>query len=156
MFYSSDKIINGVAIMTEIENGHGKNVHFLISDILKESLGNSYPTISFYEIVNDTYNNIVAQLIQNTSSDYADFCFNLLSLPSYSTLPYRYGNDHPLAYLADRYLTALSSAVRELGLSLFFRIKTLCPEGMSLSDITYLDRTNIALLFKPVKTDTFL
>jgi hypothetical protein len=142
--------------MSEIEDGHGRNLHLLISTALNECMGNSYPKVTFNEIVNDTYSNIVSQLIANTSTDHADFCFNLLSLPSYNTLPFEHGGNHPLAYVGERYLTRLSAAVRDLGLYLFFKINSLCPMGMSLSDVIYLDKTNIALLFKPVKTDTFL
>jgi hypothetical protein len=144
----------GVLVMLDIPDNRGYNLNSHVENILYPMFIGALPRPSLQELMSSTYKSLIKQMVMNTSDNYADFCFNLLSLPNYNTLPYSQGSNHPLAYLQDRQLSGLTSAVKELGLSLFFAIESNRPANLQLSDVAYVDNMSIGLLYNNPKIES--
>lgn len=145
---------NGIVVIVDIPDNMGFKLSSHIENILYPMFMGALSRPSLQELVSSTYKSLVEQIILDTSDDYVDFCFNLLSLPNYNTLPYNQGSGHPLAYLQDRQLAGLTSAVKELGLSLFFIIDSNKPTNLYLSDVVHVDTMSIGLFYNNPKIES--
>lgn len=146
----------GVLVVAEIDYRLGQIALSHLTDTLHNALKNTLPRHMLNEVCFTTYKDIVKQIVENTSDNHADFCFNLLSLPNYTGLRYAHGEHHPLAYLNERELISVNHAIRELGLSLFFVIKNYKPSGMYLMNVSHVDSNSVGLIFKPTQIESIL
>jgi hypothetical protein len=141
---------NGFLLMISIDDRLGQILHTHITEKMYECLGNSVNRGVLSELCDNTFRDMVSQVVMNTSDDHSDFCFNLLSLPNYSGLRFgTKGEIHPFAYRQERELTGLSHALKDLGLFMFFAIARHKPQGMYLVDVKYVDQFSIGLIYKP-------